>query len=513
MNLHSVRTRFVISFAATVLRSLVGLGSGLVVARSLQPSAYGHLTFLLSTFVAARTLLDLGTSTAYYTLLSRQQRGIRFHLYYFGWLALQFVLTVAAIGVVFPQRFIDAVWVGHDRTIILLAFAASFLQLQVWQTVTQLGEAARRTALVQSLGLAISVVHFAAVLLMARSRWLSLTNIFLLLILEYAAAALLWWMLFSRRTPRPTTVEPTFAAIYAEFYAYCRPLALLAFFGFFYEFADRWLLQRFGGAIQQGFFQIASQFSTITLIATSALLNIFWKEIAEASEQQRHEAVEALYVRAMRFVFMTGAIGAGLLIPWSPVIVGLLLGPAYIAAWPVLAIMLLYPIYQSLGQIGGTFLLAKGETRLFATISVVTTLSGTVISYFVQAPPRGVPVPGLGLGATGMAAKIVLLSIITTNVQAWLISRRNRWHYDWTHQAIAIACMAALSAAIYLGVGRIWDPMEMRFPLLVLPMALYTLIYLACVAALLLRFPWLVGVTRAELRELGPGMALLRSRQ
>ena len=53
----------------------------------------------------------------------------------------------------------------------------------------------------------------------------------------------------------------------------------------------------------------------------------------------------------------------------------------------------------------------------------------------------------------------------------------------------------------------------MRFPLLVLPMATYTLIDLACIAGLLLRFPWLVGVTHAELRELGPGMALLRSRQ
>ena len=227
-----------------------------------------------------------------------------------------------------------------------------------------------------------------------------------------------------------------------------------------YDFADRWLLQRFGGSIQQGFFQVANQFSTITLIATAALLNIFWKEIAEAAEQQRHEAVEALYARATRFVIMTGAIVAGLLIPWSPVVVGRLLGPSYIAAWPVLAIMLLYPIHQSLGQIGGTFLLAKGETRLFATLSVVTTLSGTVISYFVQAPPRGVPVPGLGLGATGLAAKIVLFNILTTNVQAWLISRRNRWHYDWMHQTIAIACMAALSAAIYLGVGRIWDRMK-----------------------------------------------------
>jgi O-antigen/teichoic acid export membrane protein len=53
-------------------------------------------------------------------------------------------------------------------------------------------------------------------------------------------------------------------------------------------------------------------------------------------------------------------------------IVNIFLGSVYAHAWPVLAIMLLYPIHQSMGQIRGTMLFASGQTHRYMFVRVAT---------------------------------------------------------------------------------------------------------------------------------------------
>jgi O-antigen/teichoic acid export membrane protein len=508
MTVRSVKKRFFISFGANFLRSVVSFASGLLVAKGLHPSGYGDLMFLLTSFVAAKSLLDLGTSNAYYTLLSQQRQSARFHLVYLGWLAFQFGACLLAITLLFPRRAVEAIWLGHSTGVILLAFVASFLQQQVWQTVTQVGEAARRTALVQGLGFIIALFQLAAIGLMLMFGWLSVPNVLILFAVEYGVATL--WaclMLWSPATKDAAPViERPVRDFLREYYVYCKPLALLAVFAFLYEFADRWLLQRFGGSIQQGFFQVANQFSIITLLATTSILKIFWKEIAEASARGNRETLAALYFKVGRALLVAGAVLSGLLIPWSRTIVRETLGLAYLEAWPVLALMLLYPIHQAMGQIGGTFLLARGETRLFTGLSIVAALVGAVMSYFVQAPPSGVLVPGLGLGAIGMALKMVILNIVTTNAQAWMIARRNGWAYDWAHQLFSVSFVIALAYVIYFPVSRIWDLNQALFPGLVLPITLFCLVYGLVVVGLFLKFPSLIGLNRGEVQGMFRGL-------
>jgi O-antigen/teichoic acid export membrane protein len=70
------------------------------------------------------------------------------------------------------------------------------------------------------------------------------------------------------------------------------PYACLSFA---YIFLDRWLLQDFGGNLEQAFYGVGAQFSAVSLIATSAMLRVFWKEMAESHESGDTEGSRILY--------------------------------------------------------------------------------------------------------------------------------------------------------------------------------------------------------------------------
>jgi len=178
------------TLVANAARSLIALGAGIVVAQGLGASGYGDLMFLLGSFVAVSQLTDLGASTAFYTFLSRRKRGRTFLTLYFMWLLAQALIPAAVIGLVFPDRFVRATWVGHERWIVVLAFAANFFMSQAWAAVTQLGEAARRTLLVQFAATVPVALHLVIVRGITLWGHLTVPLVLWLLVAEYALTAI-----------------------------------------------------------------------------------------------------------------------------------------------------------------------------------------------------------------------------------------------------------------------------------------------------------------------------------
>lgn len=490
------------SVVSNGIRGIIGLASGLLIARGLNPSGYGDLMFLLGSFVAIRSLLDMGTSSAFYTFLSRHTQGYRFYSFYFSWLALQFVITLSLVALIIPDSVFERIWLGHNREIVVIAFLAAFMQQQVWQTVGQIGESMRKTVKVQLLNLSIAMIYLAMVSLLLAMGSMSVGKILFLMIVQYAAATLLAYRFLKEDQAGAAEKDASIEQIVREYWAYCKPLIALSLVGFLYDFADKWMLQKFGGAAQQGYFQIANQFSTISLLATTSILNIFWKEASNALARQDYARAAMLYRKVSRGLVMLGAITTGLLLPWSEQIVMLFLGQAYAQAWPVLAIMLLYPIHQSMGQIGGTMLLASGHTHKYMVVSMAIILVSVPLSYLLLAPATGTLIPGLGMGALGIASKMVLLGIVSVNVQAWVIARYSGWTLDWIFQAVGIPLMIGLGYLAKILVGLLWNLEDIGMADLIVPVILAAFAYIILVVWMLWLLPWLIGTDRGEIISL-----------
>lgn len=499
---------------SNALRALLSFATGVLIARALNPAGYGDMMFLLGSFVAVRSLMDLGSSSAFFTFLSQRARGRLFYLVYFSWLAIQFIATLAFLWLIIPSSLFEKIWLGHERGIVMLAFVAIFMQQQVWQMVGQIGEAMRKTIKVQLLNLAVAVTYLTLIALASAYGWLTLERIFYLIIGQYAIAAIFSYRILRQDRADPLTADNTLSEILRDYWKYCRPLVVLAVISFAYDFADKWMLQKFGGAAQQGYFQIASQFAAVSILATVSILNVFWKEIADAWEKQDHTRVEMLYRKVSRGLVMLGAIASGMLIPWAEHILKVLLGASYASAWPILAIMLLYPIHQSMGQVGGAMLFATGQTRKYTIVSVVMMLVSIPVSYLLLAPATQVWVPGLGMGALGMALKMVILGLVSVNIQAWVIARYGGWKFDWIFQVVGIPLMIILGFTAKAGAEMLLQARYDSTTGLAAPVIMSTGLYILLVAAAVWRLPWLIGLDQSEIKwmlgRVGNGIAKRR---
>jgi O-antigen/teichoic acid export membrane protein len=486
----SARRRFVFTVGMNLLRSAVSFTTAMLVARWLGPSRYGSLAFLIGTFAGLRALLDMGSSSAFFTFMSQRGRSRRFVNGYLQWLAIQFTIPLLVIAFLLPSHWVATIWRGEPRLLVILAFGAAFMQSSVWPVIQQAGESQRRTYLVQSIGVAVVLLHVVAVAAFWYFGLLGLYAVLAAIAVEYLLASI---VVLGGLTFAPSDVDDR-APLLPKYVRYCLPLIPYAAVSFANEFADRWLLQRFGGGVQQAFYAVGAQLASIALIATSSILSIFWKEIAEAHHRGDPVRMGQLYHRVSRLLFFVGAVAAGLLIPWSEDILALILGPAYTAGAATLAIMLLYPVHQSMGQIGATMLYATERVALQVAVGTGTMLFGMSMTYLVLAPPSA-SVPGLGLASTGLAIKMVVVQIVSVNVLAYVIARVSGWRFDWIHQpASLVGCVVlgwvAHAAVVHIGTPPAPAPVRML---------LGAALYLALVVGFVLALPSLTGFSRSEL--------------
>lgn len=487
----SVRQRFAASLATNIMRGGLNFATGLLLARGLGPEQFGEMAFLLGTFQGVRQLLDMGTSTAFFTFLSQRERSRRFVRYFMAWLGLQFLLSLVIVGLLLPGPWVAAIWHGEDRLLVLLALIAVFMQYQAWPIASQIGEAQRQTYRVQAMGLAVALLHGLVVLALWLGEGLGLYLVFAAIAVEYLMASV--WVYRGANFPMPTGENDAPAQVGKAYFTYCLPLIPYAWVGFAYEFADRWLLQQYGGAREQAYYAVAAQFAIVALVATMSVLRIFWKEIAEAQYRGDKRRVELLYRRTSRSLFFLGAVIAGLLLPWAGEILALMLGPAFSDGKVALAIMFLYPIHQSLGQITGSFLYATERTGLQVKVGLLFMLCSIAVTYVVLAPGDAL-LPGLSLAATGLALKMVLMQFIQVNALNYLIARVMGWRFDWLYQVVG------LSGVLLAGWGCSSLARAFGLPFL-LEFAISATFYFFFMAALLYSMPSLVGFGRAELKS------------
>jgi len=498
INNQSIKTRFLTTLFVNILKVGLSFLSGIIIARGLGPAGYGNFNFLLVSFASIITLLDMGTSSAFYTFLSQKRRSSKFYLYYLAWLGLQFLIALFLIAVFFPDSWRNKIWLGHEKKLIILAFFASFMMTKVWQTVTQAGESIRATVIVQLHNIALAGFYLCTILAMVFLRCLTIANLFIIIAVEYL---LFTFILAKRLKDNLINLEETEQAelsnIIKEFKIYCTPLVIYSIVSFAYSFADTWLLQKFGGAVQQGFYSVGLRFSAICLIATTSMLKVFWKEIAEAHAQDNKERLYYLYTKISRILCFVTAIGACFLIPFSKEILVFLLGPEYEPGWLCLAIMFLYPIHQSLGQINGTYFHATLQTKLLSKLGIIMMMASIPLTYFVLASPSAI-IPGLGLGSVGLASKMVILNITSVNIFGYFICKSSRWKFNFLYQFKSVILLLIVS---FMGKGFLkWFFHILNISLH--PLFLMTLcipIYILMVGIIICFFPRISGIERREL--------------
>ena len=490
----SIVRRSFISVISNLMKSALSFATGILIARGLGPQDYGVFAFLLASFTALSTLLDMGSSSAFFSFISKRRRSRQLFSYYMFWLLAQFSLSIAFIMLIAPDGWIEAIWNGESRDRVLVAFIAVFLQQQIWRTISQTGESQRLTVRVQVLSVAVALVHLLAVTVLFLLDELTVERIYYFIIVEALIAALVAWVSFPIQYAEE---QVTPRQVFGAFWGFCLPLIPYAWLGMIMGFADTWLLQHYGGAVEQAYYSVAAQFAAVSLIFTTSVLRILWKEVAEANARGDQEQVQRIYHKTNRILFFLGVMVSGFLIPWSEEIIMLMLGEAYLGGAFVMSLMFLYPIHQALGQVNGTMYYALELTKPYVVIGMTSMALSTVAAYFLLASEDAV-VPGFGLASTGLALKMVVLQFFSVNFSIWWLSRHQGWRFSMGYQLVSVVIFLLVGVGVYATINLLFGE---SLQLLVRG-AIAGVVYTGVTGIVVYLAPSLVGMERSELLSL-----------
>jgi len=498
MNKKSVKLRFFSTVVTNVLRAGISFIAGVMVARVLGPSEYGNFDFLCGSFTSLATFVNMSSSTAFYTFISQKQRGRKFFLYYSVWVLIQFLVLL--LFVLFLSGSLrQKIWLGHSFELVLLALFASFAMNQLWTFAAQIGESIRDTVGVQVRNLALAAVYLVCILVLSKLDFISVKSLFILDIILY----LLFSILYVRRVYQVGALSGEYNEdlknILAEFKRYCLPLVVYTAIVFMYSFADYWFLQKFGGSTQQGYYAIGMRFANVSLIATISMMQVFWKEIAEAYSLGNMERIRMLYRLTSRISYSVSAAISCAMIPFTREILALFVGPSYQEAWLPLSLMFFSPLYQSMGQVATTMLYATGKTKIHSYIWIFVMALSIPITYLLLASHLSV-VPGLQLGAIGLAIKRLGVLILGVNLAVFFISRRLNILFDWGHQIYVVFLLLSFGFLSKLVAQCMLFPaFFVKHSIWV--MALSGVFYAAMVMVLFYFFPSILGMNKQQIKH------------
>ncbi len=436
-----IARRAYVSIITNICKSFLTYITGLLLARNLGPIEYGKFSFLLASFIAVKSLIDMGTSNAFFSFISKELKPRKFYVFYFIWLIFQFTISFILLYILIPDNWISYLWNGETRSDVVLAFLAVFMQQQVWSTISNLAESQRYTIKLQKLNISISLIHLFMVLLFIKLNILYLSSIYLLIFTEYVIVIIISYYIFPLKYKNESVY---LSKIIKNYKYYCLPLIPYTILSVISVFIDTWLLQKYGGSVEQAYYAVALQFSALSVLATVSITRIIWKEVSELSHNKKYKEIEYIYKKTCQFTFTFAVVISSFLIPWSEEIILITLGLDYITGKYVLSIMLFYPIYQSIGQVNGTMFYSLEHTKPYVKIGIIQMIVSLITTYLLLAPSTN-KIPGLGLGSIGLALKMVIVQYVFVSIMASWIFKKYDWKNDSKLSLIEFAIILSIS--------------------------------------------------------------------
>ena len=443
-----LKKRYLAKLSANLIGLSISLVTAAIIPRGLGPKAYGDFHFLSNFFTQIAGFLDMGTSIGFYTKLSQRQRDfglVRFYLSFTGLVSLFLIIFVGCIHVtgayttLLPDQLPFYIYLASAWGI-LTWFVQVLNKMTDAYGVTVTSEIAK--IIQKGLGLVLILALFFL-------NQLNLTHFFFYhyFILTFLALAFIWVMERSGHSLlRSWKLSVAQIRTYTkEFYSYSHPLFVYALVGLIVGILDRWMLQKFAGSVEQGFYGLSYQIGAICFLFTSAMTPLITREFAIAFGEKDLREMARLFRRYIPMLYAIAAYFACFIAVEASKVTYIIGGEKFQHATLAVMIMAFYPIHQTYGQLSGSIFYATGQTALYRNIGVTFMLIGLPVTYFLIAPPEKF---GLDAGATGLAVKMVALQFIAVNVQLYFNARLlglRFWRYVG-HQIVSVACLLGVAA-------------------------------------------------------------------
>jgi O-antigen/teichoic acid export membrane protein len=470
------------------------LAQNALAMRALGPGGFGIFSLLTSFFSETMAMLETGTSTALYTKLSARPHEASLLAFYWRFTAAVVLLLLAFVLFVLFQGSYAVLWIGAAPLEVGLAFVSGVLLWlsgllgKVADALVLTVRAEKQKLLSRVLGVALIAAGFLGGIL-------SLPLVFVSQIFTYGLITLLTAMMIIKTgfplLPLRRVSSEQVRQAGREFWQYSHPLMVYTIIGALVAYCDRWLLQLCAGSSQQGFYGLAFQVGGVAFIFTASSIPLLARDFARFNHRNARAAIGAAFTTSAPKLYALSCFIAVFVAGQAEAIAGFVGGEGFKGASTATALMCLYPIHQTYGQLNGTVFYATNATGTYRNIGIVNMLMGLLLTGVLLAPAD---FGGLSLGSGGLAVKMLVTQVIGTNVQLIWICRRFELKYSrlLLHQ---ILCLAGFAAACLIA-----RQMQQLANLHVFAsIAVSAAIYCVLSAGMVWLMPALAGCQRSEL--------------
>lgn len=476
MSKDSLKKRYLFKFFANVIGLAISFITQAIIPRGLGPKAYGDFNFLTNFFTQVVGFFDMGTSVGFYTKLSQRpkERGLAsFYLFFVGLVSL---IVLALVVIAYVTSAYERILPGQDYRYV---FMAAVWGLLIWITglFGQMADAYGVTVPAEKVRIFQKAFGLGIILVLFYTGQLRLPQFFLYhyLILSCLAGALVMVMEksgFSLKGNWRLSIEQV-KGYMDEFYRYSHPLFMCSLVALIVGIADRWLLQVFGGSVEQGFYSLSYQIGVMCFLFVNAMIPLLTREYSIAYGERDLTKMAYLFQRYNPTLYSITAYFSCFVAVQADKVIRIMGGSSFYGAAAAVTIMAFYPIHQAYGQLTASVFYATEQTRLYRNIGMFIMLFSLPASYFLLAPQDKM---GLNAGATGLAVKMVLMNIVSVNVHLYYAARLLRFSFlkNLQHQVVSVACMLSIALVANFMVDNIAAVRERTIPAFLLGGVVYT---------------------------------------
>lgn len=419
MNETPLNKRYFYKLITNIFGFGINFVTQLIIPRGLGPKSYGDFNFLTNFFNQLIAFFEGGTSLGFYTKLSQRQREFKLVSFYFYFIGISTILMIVFIGVIHYTNIYTKLLPGQR---LIYIYFALFLGVIFWisKVMNQTIDAYGLTVTAEVGRILQKLIGLLIIILLFLYQKINLTNFFfynyLLLFL-----LILFFILILRNYHYPILetwklTREEIKKYIKEFYKYSHPLFVYGLVGMFIGIFDRWLLQVYGGSIQQGFFGLSFQIATGCFLFTSAMTPLIMREFSIAYNNKDLKLMQNIFRKYIPlFYSLTSFLACFIAMNVDKVTI-IMGGGKFKEATLAIGIMAFYPIHQTYGQLSSSVFYATAQTKLYRNIGIFFMLIGLPVTYFLIAPKH---LFGLDAGANGLAIKMVLIQFFAVNVHLY----------------------------------------------------------------------------------------------
>lgn len=413
----SLKKRYLIKLFANIVNGLINMIIIAIIPKALGPMAYGQFVYIQQFFSQLIGFLDSGTSTAFFTKLSKDTKRIALIKFYFLYSFFIFISIVICISLINYFDYLIYLFPNISSEYVYMGVFFGFL---VWFTTIfiYISDAHALTVSVETIKIIHKIVSVLLLLIFVNYIAFDLNYYFyynyitLLLFIVFVIFLFIQKKIFTKNV---LIVSVNIKSLMKEFVSFSSPLLTLNIIFIVFGLFDLWLLQKLGGSEQTGFYGLSYSIAAMCFLFTSAMTPIITREFAKSYEEKDLKQIKNLFLKYIPMLYSIAAYFGVFISFQSENLLAIFTDEKFIDAYLVLVVIAFYPIHQTYGQLSGSLFYVTEQTRLVRNIGIVSSLFGFSLTVFF--------IYFLQLGAVGLAWKMVIIQIISVNIQLYFNSK------------------------------------------------------------------------------------------